>query len=186
MYKRIFRSGTMNCIGSVSMKLSNEIRMLWFQHSEWTRMAFVSVIFENPDESEVINRLLRNPVDFANFLRNFFGDAMATQFCKLLTEHLELAVELVRATMADDQASAEKINKRLYENADEISALLASVNPYWVYECWRRMFYRHLDLAKAMAGQLIDGNYLESIETYDRFEAEVMDMADMMVRGIVR
>lgn len=160
--------------------------MLWVQHSEWTRMAFSSIIFKTPDEKEVINRLLKNPMDFAMFLRTFYGDKVGFRFRELLTEHLQLAADLVRATMAGDTARAEAIDKRLYENADEISYLLASINPCWHYVDWRKMFYRHLDLAKLMASQMINGNYRESIDTYDIFEKEVMIMADMMAEGLLR
>ena len=159
--------------------------MLWMQHSEWTRMAFTAIIFKNPDEEEVLKRLLRNPVDFACFLNVFFDKNMVISFENLLTEHLELAGELVRATMDEDTMGAENINERLYENADELSALLALANPYWQYDEWRTMFYKHLDLAKKMASEMIHGDYEESIRTYDHFEAEVMLMADFMIEGLL-
>lgn len=176
----------MNYINKTQLGIINRVRMLWMQHSEWTRMAFTSVIFGNPDEKAVIDRLLRNPMDFAYFLMNFYGDVIGRKFGDLLTEHLSLAVSLVKATVEGDTVKAEQINERLYYNADEISALLASINPYWCYESWRVMFYTHLDLAKKMATEKIDGDYRESINTYDRFEAEVMGMAEMMYQGILR
>ena len=83
---------------------------------------------------------------------------------------MSLAVALVKATMAGDTVKGEQINKRLYQNADEISALLAFINPYWNYGSWRMMFYTHLDLAKKMATEMIEANYTGSIDTYDRFE----------------
>ena len=165
--------------------LKEDIYSLWFQHSEWTMMAFTAVVFENENKEETIERLLQNPVDFGDFLRHFFGDEAALEFCKLLTEHLELAVELVEVTISEDTDRADEINKRLFENADEISYLLSTLSPYWHYECWQTMFYMHLDLAIGMAGELIEGNYEKNIEIYDMFEAEVMEMANMMIRGIV-
>lgn len=160
--------------------------MLWFQHSEWTRMAFSSIIFNTPDEEEVINRLLRNPKDFDIFLSTFYGDRVGYNFGDLLAEHLQLAGDLVKATMAGDTTDAEGIDNSLYENANEIAYLLASINPYWSYEDWKGMFYKHLDLAKLMAGQMINGQFRESIDTYDIFEEEVIMMADMMVDGLLK
>lgn len=168
------------------MNYIRKVYMLWAQHSEWTRMAFSSIIFRTPDEEEVINRLLKNPMDFAMLLRIFYGDKIGFRFGKLLTEHLQLAADLVRATMTGDNSKAEAIDRRLYENADEISYLLGSINPYWYYKDWRRMFYSHLDLAKMMASQMINGRYRESIDTYDIFEKEVWIMADMMARGLLK
>lgn len=87
----------------------------------------------------------------------------------MLTEHLIFAGELVEATMEGDTNKAEIINYRLYENANEISILLGSINPYWSYENLWIIFFRHLDLAKTMAMEMINGDYRESIKTYDRY-----------------
>lgn len=40
----------------------------------------------------------------------------------------------------------------------------------------RAMFYKHLDLAKKMASEMMNGDYEESINTYDYFKAEVLFM----------
>ncbi|HZJ58109.1 MAG TPA: acetylglutamate kinase [Clostridia bacterium] len=173
-------------MGKMALNLNNRVRMLWMQHSEWTRMAFTSVIFNNAEERQVVQRLLRNPIDFACFLASFYGEGIGGRFGVLLTEHLSLAVALVRATIAQDTGNAEKIKTKLFHNAEEISAFLASINPYWHYEIWKEMFFIHLDLAIEMAGQQINGEYEESINTYDRFEAEVMEMARMMFQGIMK
>lgn len=176
----------MDCINKNELQLINKVRMLWMQHSEWTRMAFVAIIFDTPDKDAVIERLLENPLDFAQFLQEFYGAMIAFEFGDLLTEHLTLAGDWATAMKMGDSAKAEKINIRLYENAEEISMLLSSINPYWSYENWKMMFFRHLDLAKAIAVQMIESNYRESIKTYDRFESEVMMMAQMMYEGILK
>lgn len=176
----------MEYISRRKLELINQVRMLWMQHSEWTKAAFVSIIFRTPDKEEVLNRLFRNPADFAYFLRSFYGDSVAFRFSDLLTEHLSLVGTLVEATMSGDTVSSEEINKKLYKNADQISLLLSSINPYWYYESWRAMLYMHLDMAKNMAGEMIDGNYKESINIYDRCEREVMLMAEVMYDGILK
>lgn len=167
------------------MDLILNVYNLWMQHSEWTRMAFASIIFNNPDEEAVTDRLLRNPVDFYFLLRSFFGERAALAFRDLLSEHLMLAADLVRATMAGDTDKANRINSRLYENADEISNLLSSINQFWSFNEWRNMLYMHLDLAKEMAEEMINGNFEDSINTYDKFEEEVLMMAGIMAQGLM-
>ncbi|MDD4334147.1 MAG: acetylglutamate kinase [Desulfotomaculaceae bacterium] len=176
----------MNHLDRSYLGIVNRVRMLWMQHSEWTRAAFAATIFHNPDEEAVVQRLLRNPVDFSDFLICFFGWQFAFSFRELLTEHLSLAVALVRASMANDTAEAKKTNKRLFANADELSALLSTASPYWQYDVWRTMLYRHLNLAIQMASEIINGDYKKSIHTYNCFEAEVMLMADLMVKGLLK
>ncbi|MBU5425146.1 hypothetical protein KQI41_01875 [Tissierella pigra] len=176
----------MEYINRKELELINEVRMLWIQHSEWTRMVFVSIIFKTPDKEAVIFRLLRNLADFAYFLRVFYEDNVAFRFSDLLTENLSLARNLVEYTMLGDTKLAEKTNEKLYKNADEISLLLSSINPNWHYESWRAMLYIYLDMVKNMAGEMLDGNYRESINIYDKFEREVMVMAEIMYNGILK
>lgn len=173
------------CISNPAMNLINNMRMLWEQHGAWTRMAIMSMVFELPDEEFSVRRLLRNPLDFAHAFRPFYGDRIATRFGELLTEHLVIAAELVKASKAGDTKKAEDAERRWYKNGDDIAAFLGRINPYWSEESWRRMYREHLDLVKAEAVDLLSGNYQESIDTYDKLEIQALEMADVMARGII-
>lgn len=175
----------MFCITERELRLIEDINMLWMQHSEWTGMTIGSIVLDTPNQEVVINRLLKNPVDFGILLRKFYGDAIAFGFSDLLIEHLTLAGDLVEALSKQEEKNAEEIRKKWYENADEISVFLASINPYWNYNEWKDMFLTHLTLAEKMAVQLIDEKYAESIATYDLFESEVMMMSKVMYEGIL-
>lgn len=176
----------MDCIDKEKLNIIKKVNMLWMQHSEWTFMAIESIVLDCPNKESVIDRLLRNPKDFAIFLRQFYGDLFAYKFDVLFTEHLTLAADWINATIINDTDNANIIRDRWYRNAEEISSLLASVNPYWSFEIWRDMFFTHLGLVEKMTLQIMTGNYKESIETYDIFEAELMMMADIMYNGILR
>ncbi|WP_242841093.1 hypothetical protein [Clostridium akagii] len=89
----------------------NNMRMLWEQHGAWTRMAISSIVFGSPDEEFVINRLLQNPVDFANTLKIFYGDKAALKFSDLLKSHLVIAAQIVKASKAGDTKSAAEAEK---------------------------------------------------------------------------
>ncbi|APC85224.1 hypothetical protein NPD12_2265 [Clostridium botulinum] len=108
--------------------------MLWEQHSIWTRLAIMSIVVGSPDQDLVIARLLRNPKDFEKALRPFYGDKVAAEFSKLLTDHLVIAAELVKASKAGNTSAAADAEKRWYENADQIAELLSRINPYWYLE----------------------------------------------------
>lgn len=78
-------------ITKAEVDLMNNICMLLEQHGAWTRMAIMSMVLGLPDEDLVINRLLQNPVDFANALKFFYGDKIALKFSDLLKSHLGVA-----------------------------------------------------------------------------------------------
>ena len=174
-----------NCINTEQLNLMNKMRMLWEQHSTWTRAAITSIVFGLPDEGPVTQRLLRNPDDFGVVLGQFYGEKIASRFDGLLTAHLVIAAELGRAAKAGEGKRAADAEKRWYENADEIAAFLGRINPFWTAEGWRIMLYEHLRLVKAIAVEMLRGNYQESIRATDENEIHVLEMADMMSAGIL-
>lgn len=175
-----------DCITKAEVNIMNEMCMLWEEHSTWTRMTIVSIVFGLPDEDVVTKRLLRNPQDFANALKPYYGDMIASKFGELLTSHLVIAAELVKAAKAGNSKGAADAEKRWYENADEIAALLGSINPYWSQESWRVMLYEHLRLVKAEAIDMLRKDYQSGVDIYDEIEIQALEMADMMAQGIIR
>ena len=175
----------MECITKTELEIILRFRLLWSQHSEWTRMAINAIVLKLPNEEETVNRLLRNPVDFGMTFRMFYGDRIGSRFSTLLTEHLVLAADLIKAMMAGNTAQAEAINERWYGNADEISVFLGRINPCWSEEEWREMFFTHLRFVADGAITMINQEYQKNIDLYDIFEAQIMDMADMMSQGII-
>ncbi|ATW28316.1 acetylglutamate kinase [Candidatus Formimonas warabiya] len=160
--------------------------MLWEQHDVWTRMTIMGIVENLPDVDLITQRLLRNPKDFEAALRPFYGKRAAAHFSDLLTAHLTIAAELVKASKAGDDRAAADAERRWYANADEIARFLGRINPYWSQEEWERMLHDHLGLVKAEAVALLTKNYAEGIAVYDRIEEQSLTMADVMAEGIVR
>jgi len=174
------------CISPAGLEIMNEMRKLWEQHSVWTRSAINSIVFSLPNEDLVIQRLLRNPDDFANALKPFYGSLNASKFGELLKEHLVIAAELVKAAKAGNNEKAADAEKRWYANADAIAAFLGRINPYWSEENWRTMMHEHLRLVKAEAVTLLQKDYKGNIDIYDEIEDQALMMADTLAIGIIR
>ncbi|MEA4832521.1 MAG: LysM domain-containing protein [Oscillospiraceae bacterium] len=173
-------------ISKAEQTLSNHMRLLWEQHVYWTRMAILSMAFGLPDVEYVTNQLLENPKNFENALRPFYGEDIAAKFAELLTNHLAIAAELIKAAKADDSAAAADAEKRWYENADEIADFLGSINQYWSVQEWKNMLYDHLAMTKDEAVDILDQKYEDSINMFSNIEHEALAMADIMTQGIVK
>lgn len=178
--------GACPCISPALLMLNNHFRMLWEQHSEWTGLAVTALVRDLPGTDEILQRLLRNPQDFREALLPLYGAGDAFKFAELLTEHLNLAAEMLQALKAGNDKEAGKIEKKWYANADEIAQFLGSINPYWSFKQWQQMFYIHLGLIQELARELFCNNYAKAIVIYDRLEQEALMMADMMIWGIIR
>lgn len=172
--------------GKAEQALGNSLRLLWEQHVYWTRMFILSTAFGLPDAEPVTDRLLRNPGDFGAALKPFYGEDKALTFAKLLTDHLTVAAELVKAAKAGDTAAANNAEKRWYGNADDIAVFLGRANRFWSAQEWRKMMYDHLAMTKAEAVDILTKKYADGIKAFTDIERQALMMADTMTRGITK
>ena len=180
----------MNCkenrLTPKQVQLLNTMRRLWVEHVMWTRSYIVSTAFDLDDLEYVANRLMRNPADFAEVLRPFYGNEKAMIFNNLFTEHLEIAGQLVNAAKAGDTIATDELRMKWYANADDVASFLNAINPYWSRNMWQTMLYDHLMMTENEAGQILTGQYGTSIAQYDGIQKEALEMADYMANGIIR
>lgn len=168
------------------VNLISVFRKLWEQHSMWTRSFIVSAVASLKDLEQVTKRLLRNPSDFGKQLSKYYGNKKASDFEKLLREHLLIAADLVNAAKAGKSSITQEARKRWYKNADEMAAFLRSINPYWDEKQWRSMFYKHLEMVEREATLRLQGQFSSDIMEYDNLEEQALMMADFMSQGIIK
>lgn len=160
-------------------------RLLWSQHVYWTRMVIISIAMDLPDSEATTNRLLRNASDFARLFNRFYGNRVACEIDRLITEHLVIAAELVKAAKAGDNRAAADAERRWYANADEIVCFLNRINRCWSIERMREMWYKHLELTKAEAVARLNKDYVKDIQIFNAVEKEALMMADEFSNGII-
>lgn len=165
--------------------LMNTFRELWVQHVMWTRSFIISTAEDLGDLDLVTKRLLRNPCDFANLLKSFYGEEKANKFQKLFEEHLLIAADLVNAAKAGNTRAADMARKKWYHNADQIVNFLAGINPCWSQREWKNMMYEHLHMTEKEATLRLNCKYADDIRIYDDIECQALKMADTMSQGII-
>lgn len=171
-------------LNSGLMDLVNFFRMLWEQHITWTSNVMDAIIFDMPMQEQATQRLLRNAQDFANALMPFYGQQAAQEFANLFTQHITIAAEVIQAAKAGDTNALNEASTRWYQNADQIAAFLASLNPNWSEDDWGAMLEEHLDLLSQRVNNMVMQNFEEAINIYDDIELQALEIADMMAEGI--
>jgi hypothetical protein len=175
-----------NCYSKAQVELWNKNRLLWQQHVYWTRMAVTALVFKLPDVNYVLARLLRNATDMGDALRPYYGEEIAEAYRNLIREHLTIAADLVTAAANGETEKVETLEANWYRNADEIAEFLNRINPFIDREAFRKMMYSHLALLKLEAVCMIQQNFELEVQVFDRIEAEVLMMADMISEGIFK
>lgn len=170
---------------TAKINLINLFRELWQEHIFWTRNFIISAVAGLEDLEFVTNRLLRNPTDFANVLKLYYGTEIAKKFESLFREHLTIAASLVNHAKAGDTEAANEDRRDWYKNADEIIDLLGSINPYWNMKKFKSLFYQHLKMTEDEATYRLNGKYAQDIINFDLIQADALKMADIMSYGIL-
>lgn len=81
---------------------------------------------------------------------------------------------------------ATELNKKWYQNADDMAETFSSINPFYKKEEVRKMLYEHLRLTTDEVNARLKGNYVADINAYDMVQKEILGMSRYFVNGIVR
>ena len=165
----------------------DEMRKLWEDHVTWTRLAIVTFADGSASFDATADRLMKNQDDIGDAIKPFYGEAAGEQLTSLLKDHIGIAVELLQAARAGDNAAFEKANTAWYANANDIADFLARANPRnWPQATMRAAMKGHLDQTLAEASHELTGEYAKSVADYEVIHHHILGMADILSSGIIR
>jgi hypothetical protein len=174
-------------LSAKAMALREDMRKLWEDHITWTRLAIISLESGTPDTNATVARLLQNQTDIGNAIKPFYGDAAGDELTRQLRTHILIAADVIAAAKAGDSAALADAQARWIENADQIAAVLNSVNPrYWPLEELKAEMHMHLDLTTQEAVARLHGDWAGDVAAYDKVHEHILHMSDLLSDGIVR
>ena len=165
---------------------SASMAKLWEDHIVWTRMVIVDFAAGLPDLKAAETRLLRNQTDIGNAIKPYYGAAAGNALTQLLRTHILEAVPVLQAAKDGDKAGLTKALDAWYANAHQIAVFLSKANPNaWPLPMTSSMMKHHLDLTTTEAVARLEGHWSADIAAYDGVHREILQMSNMLSRGIV-
>jgi hypothetical protein len=179
-------AGSTHAMTASEARLHDEMRKLWEDHVVWTRAAIVAFADGSDGFNAAAKRLLRNQVDIGDAIKPFYGDRAGDRLTGLLHDHITIAVKVLQAAKAGDQAAFDTANARWYANGNDVADAISALDPdTWPRAAVRDMMRTHLDQTLAEASAELTGHYRASIRAYDAIHHHILDMADALSSGII-
>ena len=170
-----------------AVDLRTDMRKLWEDHVTWTRLAIISFESGTPDTKATVVRLLRNQTDIGDAIKPFYGTAAGNTLTRELRTHILIAADVIAAAKAGDKPKLADAQARWVRNADEIAAVLNSVNPrYWKLGTMKTEMHMHLKLTTQEAVARLQGRWGADVAAYDRVHEHILHMSDLLANGIAR
>ena len=173
-------------ISRAELALRNDMRRLWEDHITWTRLAVISLTTDAPDTEATVGRLLDNQTHIGDAVKPFYGEAAGAELTRQLRLHILIAADVIAAARAGDEARLAEEQARWRANADDIAAVLNSVNPkHWELATLEAEMHRHLDLTTQEVVARLQADWAADVAAYDEIHEHILHMADLLSDGLV-
>jgi len=166
--------------------LNEAMRKLWADHVVWTRLYIISAANGSADAKPAADRLLKNQDDIGHAIAPYYGAAAGNKLAGLLRQHILIAVDLVAAAKANDQAKQKDADARWHANAADIATFLSGANPNWPRQAVLDMLNQHLALTTREAVDRLQKNYTDDVTNFDAIFNQAMMMADTLSNGVIK
>jgi hypothetical protein len=167
-------------------QLRQNMRKLWTDHTVWTRDYIVAAVDDRPDAQAAADRLMKNQEDIGNAVASYYGDAAGQQLTALLKQHIAIAVDLIKAAKAGNQAAQKDASDKWQRNAVDIATLLSTANPNWHRDALIDMMKVHLATTTDEVVARMKHDWSADVRAYDAVYNHILMMADALSDGIVK
>jgi len=166
--------------------LHQDMRKLWTDHTVWTRDYIIAAVDDRPDAQAAATRLMRNQEDIGNAIAAYYGQGAGQQLTALLKQHIAIAVDLIKAAKAGDQAAQKQASDKWQQNAVDIATFLSKANPNWPKDVLVNMMNAHLSTTTNEVVARLKHDYDADVRAYDAVYNHILMMADALSDGIVK
>lgn len=169
------------------LEFNRAMRDLWYAHMYWTLITVDAYYNDPKGVGAKLDRLLQNQKDIGNAIVPFYGQAAGDQLAKLLTEHIQLAVPVLKAAKDNDKEALDKAVKDWYGNAKEVGSFLAAANPKnWTAKETQGALEMHITHTIAYSVSILKGDYTQSFGGFEEALHHMVHLADILTEGIVK
>ncbi len=163
-----------------------DIMVFWFDLILWVRALMLSKYKDVGNEEAVFARLQQVLADFINNLYQFFPGSPGVNELQLeLNEYIGLIDSLITAQKAGITEEIDLITRLLYQNANDMAATIASINPNWDLNEWRTRLSYNLRSTLDESTMFLTEDYARNLEIFSTLMDQAESSADSFAQGLL-
>jgi hypothetical protein len=166
--------------------LRRDMRKLWTDHVVWTREYIIAAVAGQPDASAAAARLMKNQEDIGSAVSGYYGKTAGDKLTSLLKDHINIAVDLVKAAKAGDKAAQSQADTKWHRNAEDIADFLSKANPNWPRATLVSLMNTHLATTTNEVVARLTKNWDGDVKAFDAVYDHILKMSDALSDGIVK
>jgi hypothetical protein len=180
------KSASQGGMSSAAVNLRQDMRKLWTDHVVWTRDYIIAAVANQPDQKAAADRLMKNQEDIGNAVAGYYGAAAGDTLTSLLKEHISIAVDLINAAKAGDNAGQKQANDKWQQNAESIADFLSKANPNWPRATLVDLMKMHLSTTTNEVVARLHKDWDGDAKAFDEVYAHILKMSDALSDGIIK
>jgi len=174
------------CLTYEQMNQIYNIRMFWFDLTDWVRAFMLSKYNDVGNEDEVYARLQQVVADYVNNLNQFFGETIVVNELQLeLNAYIDLIDSLITAQKEGNTEEIDRITRLLYQNANDRAASVSSINPYWDENEWRTRLNNNLRSTLDESTMFLTGDYARNLDIFSTLMDQAESSSDYFAQGLL-
>ena len=166
-------------------EIYNQLLRYWVDFAHWSRALFSSTMYGLDLRETIEKRLIKNARDFADVIRTYYGEAVGQKFENIVADLYKNLFKMSDALHQGDMDQAGALNDAVYGDLDELTELIASLNPIVEKEELRASLYQLLYLTLEEAVMIYSSQYDESILQYDKIISQAGLIAQEMAYALI-
>jgi hypothetical protein len=166
------------------LDLASSSRNFMAQMAYLTRLYFVSVLSGYGDPEAVANKLYGLSGRLQERTEPTLGVPISEELASLLSLQSFYIMSLANALAAGNQEEADHYTKILYQNADDLAAHYAKMNPFWDEMQWRTLLYNYINLFIQDAVALSSHEFEKELDIFERMLLAALAMGDYHADGL--
>lgn len=166
-----------NCLPKCRPKnfLVRQFVQVWTDHLVYTREVVVAFFTGSPELNILLARLFQNQKDIGNLIAKIFGRKAGDLVTRLLTEHIQIAVEVLTAVKSGDQRAQKVAIKKFYQNAEVVGKLFDKL--FHTGCLFQAHMKEHITTLLGFSVAFFQGDYVNDIKYLDAYLHAGLDMA---------